>query len=486
MNNGIYFIERHYKDLYKIIKDKRTSNNINKYEDINDYFYRIDRISSKAINNGKKDLLYKAYYKKYITTSDEKVRSIQEKSLKPWLDYLTREDFMTPFWVKYFVFQGMVKIGGFNKEKNTFNKRRSNTTCPFIELNVNVLDKLINYLISYVNGEKIDNDIYELLNKGGFTNLYLYLLNDYKSKENNDTKGKWIKYNHGNKTDAYKMFESVKDRNTFWCIKDLNCSIDSIMGSDKYKAGDFYIYYTLDENKDYKVPRIAIKHTKTDGIHEIRGVNDSYQNIEPSMLSVLEKKLEKLDGLTDLDRKYYLKTISDYRELIKLTNKTKNKIALEKDELDFIYEINDFIYIFGNQYDQRINYIREHNIIKDKYFLLKASIRVEDVLKYASVELKNDMDVVSDVIGTKYYLLYLVGEKLKNNKEFMLPIIKKDAFFVRYASNELKKDKEIALIVLKSNLEYFRHMNLNLLKDEDFVREASNIKGFSKKYILNQ
>ena len=63
------------------------------------------------------------------------------------------------------------------------------------------------------------------------------------------------------------------------------------------------------------------------------------------------------------------------------------------------------------------------------------------------------MDVVSDVIGTKYYLLYLVGEKLKNNKEVMLPIIKKDAFFVRYASNELKKDKEIALIVLKSNLE---------------------------------
>ena len=60
----------------------------------------------------------------------------QKESLDSWLDYFASSDTEHyPTWFKYFCFQGMIRIGYFDKEKNQYTKRTKNTIKPFIEIN---------------------------------------------------------------------------------------------------------------------------------------------------------------------------------------------------------------------------------------------------------------------------------------------------------------------------------------------------------------
>lgn len=483
MNEGIHFIEKHYNNLYKQVKSKNTSRNINKYTDIKNYFKKINNTSIKLVNSNNEDRLYNLYYDKYITTNDKELKEKLKKSLKPWLDYLIKDDQITPFWCKYYIFQGMVKLGSSNEDKGVYNKRTSKTKAPFLPFNKVVTQKLIKHLLLHVKNNEDDNIIDDLIKNEGFIKIYLYLLNEYNMNKEKDITGKWIKYTEGNMDDAYKMFYSLKDKNTSWCLNEEKCAIEQIMGSNKYKSGDFYIYYTMDDNRDYIIPRLAIK-VKEDSILEIRGVEDAFQNIESILLPVVEEKLKEFDFLSDIDKEYYLKAIDDYKKIIDLLKKTNNNIPFSKEELEFIYEVNDYIYFFETEYNKRIDYIRERHIISDKDLLLKASKRVDNIVKYADNNLKNDFDTMSKIVVDKVYMTYLVGDSLKSNKEFMKKILEKDAFYIRNVSGELRKDKDLALIVLRDNLDYFRHMSVSLLKDEEFIKEASKIPGFTKKYLL--
>lgn len=483
MDKGIYFIEKYYKNLYIDIKNKRESKNINKYKDIENYFNRIDRISKKAIYNNKIDLLYNCYYKKYILTNDEKIKNNLKESLKPWIDFLVTRDNRTPFWVKYYIFQGMVKIGSFNKEKGVYNKRIKNTKAPFIDFNEEAVKKLSIELQKYVKNETQENNLRLLFKHSNFISCYLYILDEIKMREKRDNNGIWIRYNEGNLDDAHKLYDSINGKNTFWCINGYNFAIDEIMGTNTIKSSSFDIYYTKDKNGNYTMPRLAIRSTNN-SIIEIRGISDFRQNIELSMLPTLEKKIKEFKNLPEVDKEYYVKAIHDYKEILRLCAKTRDNISFTKEELDFIFEIDDSIYLFSDQYNQRIDFIRENHIINDKDFLLKSSVRVDKILKYASDELKNDKETVSKIVEGKPYLLSDVGDRLKDDKEFMLPIIKKDPYYIRFASNKIKSDREIALIVLKANLEYFRFLDLSLLNDDEFTKAASNIPGFVKKYIL--
>ena len=54
-------------------------------------------------------------------------------------------------------------------------------------------------------------------------------------------------------TDHMPLVESLKGYNTGWCTAGESTAKTQLQG------GDFYVYYTLDENDEYKVPRIAIR-----------------------------------------------------------------------------------------------------------------------------------------------------------------------------------------------------------------------------------
>ena len=491
---GIYFIEKHYKNLYnskEVQYANRFYHNSNKFEDIKNYFDRLESISKRAINSGKKELLYNCFFRRYIIKkeninskfSDEekdKIIEAQKDSLRPWLDYLNnscREE----YWIKYYIFQGMLGIGTYSESKDLFMKRSNKTISPFIEFNMTSVDKLISYIKGYAYNTLHDKALEETIKTNSFNTLYYMLLKEYKNNISNNLNGVWIKYNKGVREDAYKLWNSIVYQNTFWCTKNRITCIKQLCGGSPYKAGDFYVYYTNDKNDNPIIPRIAIRFEGNE-IKEIRGVLDSSQNLEPSLTGIVKKKLDTFN-LSNLDKQYYLKAIDDNRKITRLLQKTEKNIKLDSDEMDYIYEINDYIYSFSEGADKRLHEIRSKNIITDPDYLLKAKRNV-NILRYASVELKNDKELVTRIIGKRYYLIDQVGEKLKDDLEFMWPIIKKDPACIKYAGPSVRKHRCVALYVLRHNVDLWRHLNINLLKDEIFIDMAKKIPEFEKKYLL--
>ena len=100
-------------------------------------------------------------------------------------------------WSKYWVFQGMLKIGKYNETTGTYSKRTSKTLDPFIELNPEVLAKCISYITKMVNQEELeDKDVEELIERGNFQKLYPILINKHLKARNTQSgfDGVWIKY----------------------------------------------------------------------------------------------------------------------------------------------------------------------------------------------------------------------------------------------------------------------------------------------------
>ena len=71
------------------------------------------------------------------------------------------------------------------------------------------------------------------------------------------------------------------------------------------------------------------------------------------MEEVLEEKLKEFP-----DKEEYYKKVSDMKELTKIYKKHQNKEELSKEELTFLYEINDKIKGFGYEEDPRIEEIK--------------------------------------------------------------------------------------------------------------------------------
>ena len=493
MDAGIHFIERYYKNLYNSKEVKHATKfykNDNKFEDIKDYFDRLESISKRAINSGKKELLYNCFFRRYVIKKEninnrftdeekEKIIKMQKESLIPWLDYLNNSS-KENYWLKYYIFQGMVAVGTYSEAKDVYMKRSPKTISPFIEFNVTAVDKLMNYVKGYVYKTLRDKTLEDIVGNNSFNTLYYVLLQECRNNTHNITNGIWIKYNKDSKEDAYKLWNSIVYQNTLWCTKERERCIEMLCGS---RGGDFYVYYTNDKNENPVIPRITIRFVG-ERIKEIRGVLDSSQNLEPSLTSVVKKKLDSFDFLSEEAKEKSLKAIEDSRKITKINQKTTKGLPITQEELDFIFEINDKIYTFAEGEDKRIHEIRSKYIITDPDYLLKASKRVVNILKYASVNLKNDKELVKKIMKTRYFLIDQVGEKLKDDITFMWPIIKESPMYIRNAGPSIKKHIGVALYVLKNDLEAFRYLNVNLLKSKKFIRLAKDIPGFEKKYLL--
>ncbi len=94
----------------------------------------------------------------------KEIRQNQKVSLNIWLDYLSSENAIYPMWFKYYVFQGMLKLGKYNKEKEEFAKRTSSTVSPFIELNPEILGKIYDLLIKMINKKTMTEEEFNILN----------------------------------------------------------------------------------------------------------------------------------------------------------------------------------------------------------------------------------------------------------------------------------------------------------------------------------
>ena len=135
---------------------------------------------------------------------------------------------------------------------------------------------------------------------------------------------------------------SLQGYNTGWCITGEATAKEYLSNSN------IYIYYTEDENGEYKVPRIALVESDVYGtgdfeITEIRGT-EAKENIEFGLEDVLEAKLKELSCHED-----FAKELRDLRLLDNINQKITQELSL--DELKFLYEIDEPILDFGLHID---------------------------------------------------------------------------------------------------------------------------------------
>ena len=251
----------------------------------------------------------------------EHIINEQKASLDMWLDYLFSEDTnMYPTWFKYYVFQGMLKLGYFDKEKNSYTKRTESTVKPFIELNREALSLIYSELVKVLNKENIDDEkLNELINNGSFSKLYSYAILKLDSIKDDGFKsddGIWKKYNQGSNPEI--LFNDINGKGTGWCTAG---GIDT--ARKHINGGDFHVYYTKDREGNYTKPRIAIR-MENNKIAEIRGIAEE-QNIEANMEKVVDKKLEEFP-----DRDKYKKKVKDMEMLTYIYTKHQNKGELTK------------------------------------------------------------------------------------------------------------------------------------------------------------
>ena len=274
--------------------------------------------------------------------------------------FLSEDAKVYPFWAKYWAFQGMLKLGTYDKAKGIFNKRDKNTISPFVDLNREALAMSIDLMIKILNKEEIDDkELENLVKTGSFQKIYTHILTKVLNNNKNIIKrniGEWVKYNQG--SDHLPLVKSLEGYNTGWC------TAGECTAKNQLKNGDFYVYYTLDENDEYKVPRVAIR-MEYGKIGEIRGIAKD-QNLESEMEEVVKEKIKDFP-----DKEEYYRKVNDMKLLTHIYKKHNENKELTKEELRFLYEIDENIMGFGYGHDPRIKEIIEkRNKKKDLSYVL--------------------------------------------------------------------------------------------------------------------
>ena len=286
----------------------------------------------------------------------------QKETLDKWIEYFLYDEESSYYemWEKYWVFQGLQTLGKYDKKTYKFSKRDKTTVYPFPPVEREYIFTTLKLMEDFLKDRKTEDDIKNALEAGNFKLLYEYVIKQSMlrgEKQSNSTSGKWIKYEQG--SDYNILRNSLQGYYTGWCT-----AAGENFAKHQLANGDFYVYYTLDNNGEAKVPRIAIRMDGSTKIGEIRGIADN-QNMEPEMMPILEEKLEEFP-----DREKYYKKERDMKLLTLIDKKVNKNIELSLDELKFLYEIDNEIEGFGYEKDPRIQEIINKRNQKKDYALI--------------------------------------------------------------------------------------------------------------------
>lgn len=348
-------------------KAKENKHKMNRLKQLYYNKYVIKTLPESYINLQKKIALEEGYGNINITKEMKKemlyqIQKEQKNSLSNWIEYFCSDDAIYPMWFKNYAFEGMVKLGTFDKEKKEFLKRTKNTTVPYIDLNREVLSQVYDVLVHQLGQNELSKEESKVIENGeSFKKLYTYFFRKVIEQEKSqETEGIWIKYEKG--SDYYPLWESLQGKNTGWC------TAGETVAKQQLANGDFYIYYTKDKNHEYKNPRIAIRMNGKSTIGEIRGIAKE-QNLEPNMEKILDEKLNEFP-----DKENYQKKVSDMKYLTTLERKQEQGLEFSNDDLTFLYEFNNKIEGFGWGRDPRIiEILQKRNFKKDLVNIFKIS-----------------------------------------------------------------------------------------------------------------
>ena len=358
MRNGwIDIISKMYKDLHNSERVMHISKEHDKKrERLLNYFNRLEEIHkrvSESKNKSDEKLLKGFYYDLYVIkpedipesyfqnqvklarergygnirlTNEDKKRMTdqviedQKHSLDKWIEYFLYDEESKSYemWEKYWVFQGLQNLGKYDKKTYKFSKRDKTTVYPFPPVEREFIFTTLHLMEDYIKDKKGDEEIKSALGSGNFKMLYEYVIKQSMLKDklqSNTTSGKWVKYEQG--SDYNILRDSLQGYYTGWCT-----AAGENFAKSQLESGDFYVYYSFDNNNEAKVPRIAIRMNEKNKIGEIRGIADK-QNMEPEMMPILEEKLKEFP-----DRDKYLKKEHDMKLLTLIDKKVNNNIEL--------------------------------------------------------------------------------------------------------------------------------------------------------------
>ena len=286
----------------------------------------------------------------------------QKRTLDKWIEYFLYDEESSYYemWEKYWVFQGLQTLGKYDKETYKFSKRDKTTVYPFPPVEREYIFTTLKLMEDFLKDKKTEDEIKNALEAGNFKLLYEYVIKQSMlrgEKQSSSTAGKWIKYEQG--SDYNILRNSLQGYYTGWCT-----AAGENFAREQLANGDFYVYYTLDNNGEAKVPRIAIRMDGKTNIGEIRGIADN-QNMEPEMMPILEEKLNEFP-----DREKYYKKEHDMKLLTLIDKKVNKNIELSLDELKFLYEIDNEIDGFGYKKDPRIQEIKNKRNQKNDCLLI--------------------------------------------------------------------------------------------------------------------
>ncbi len=312
----------------------------------------------------------------------EEIVNNQTQSLNRWIDYLFSTDANYEDWAKYWAFRSVLEMGKIEKtedkkgrETASFGKRRKDTVASFPPLNERALAETISVLRSRLKEKskpkdeqkpvknksiKLDDlEFQELLSTENFSRIYAQFLiemPEYSKEGLQEIRGKWVKYEQD--SDAISLVQSLEGYPLEWCTAAYDTAQTQLQG------GDFYVYYSLDQHGEPKVPRVAIR-MELGKIAEVRGIAPD-QQVDPYIAPVIEEKMKEFP-----DGKKYEKKSRDMKLLTEIENRVKAKQKLGREELIFLYEVESKIEGFGYHRDPRIDeIIKQRNLAEDTPVIL--------------------------------------------------------------------------------------------------------------------
>ncbi len=387
---GLAFLKEYYYDLYVI-----------KSENIPDRFYENEIRLMKERGYGDIELTPE---RKHLL--ETQIIEDQRKSLEPWIDYFLFDEEAQGYeiWEKYWVFQGVQQLGKYDKGNHKFSKRDITTVYPFPPVDKEAVFETVKLMEEYIKNKTSDEEIKSALGQGNFKTLYEYSIKQIMLKDVeklNTIDGRWIKYDQG--SDYNILRDSLQGYYTGWCT-----AAGDNFAKSQLANGDFYVYYTMNENGEAKVPRIAIRMEGHNIIGEIRGIVKD-QNMEQEMIPIIEEKLKEFP-----DRDKYYKKEHDMKYLTSIDNKVKKGMILSKEELRFLYEIDSKIEGFGCEKDPRIERIQRK---RDK---------LEDYSIIFDCDKSQVSDNIDDIINGKGITVFvgnIIFRELTNANGLILPEI---------------------------------------------------------------
>ena len=308
-----------------------------------------------------------------------KERELQKESLEKWVNYLGDEHSPYPLWFKVYAWDGMTKMGKYDKAKGKYATRNETTVAPYPSPDAEVLGGVFEVVNRYYGnndkefyteeGER-NIDLEKVVQSGNFAKIYNAIQHNIAPiieppEKAEDVHGDWVEYSIGEEDDIARAA-----RGTGWCVTSPSIGRhyleygtygqDNEWDDEENSNGlkSKFILFHLEDPSTGKLSKNAVASIRLDPdgqVAEISGLKEG-QALNDSLVSIVEEKVKTLPG-----GEKFLGAFADKQELIRLDRKMQNNEDLTKEELEFIYELNRPIKTLDtyNNYDPRIPELKE-------------------------------------------------------------------------------------------------------------------------------